>query len=247
MEVVGEPYDLAIEVGSEEFRKYGDEPLPEKTPPSRPSAVGRPLQPSSGSSNTDVSMSEAESSMAEVVGDDKYRESLPKDLIGAIRSPSIEDNSPAAEALRANANVHVRRVDKLARRVQMQSLRKFVKRATLRGNKRGKPPRIPTPHRSGSGGIYVVEEGVESGDEEEKTEDVDPVLEAKSSVKSVDPANDEVSEKERDLSIVKSDEGGDVPKEVLHGTLEAGRKRKFLGPSLGRVNETKSDSCFAQS
>ena len=58
----------------------------------------------------------------------------------------IEDNSPAAAALRANANVEVSRVGKAARAVHMQTVRKIVKRATMTsksGVVRGKPPRLP--------------------------------------------------------------------------------------------------------
>ena len=60
--------------------------------------------------------------------------------------PIIADDSPAAEALRANANVHVSRTGKAARAMHMQSVRKFVKRATgatKSGVVRGKPPRLP--------------------------------------------------------------------------------------------------------
>lgn len=58
----------------------------------------------------------------------------------------IEDNTPAADALRANANVRVSLAGKAARAVNMQVVRKIVKKATLTsksGNVRGKPPRIP--------------------------------------------------------------------------------------------------------
>ena len=58
----------------------------------------------------------------------------------------IEDNTPAADALRANANVHVSLAGKAARAVNMQVVRKLMKRATMTsksGNVRGKPPRIP--------------------------------------------------------------------------------------------------------
>lgn len=99
-------------------------------------------------------------------------EGLPAELLEVLANPSIEDDSPAAEALRANAEVRVRKVGKLARRVHGQSVRRVVKRATLRaksGNVRGKPPRIPpgkVPTDSVPAGpdneIYVVHEGDES-------------------------------------------------------------------------------------
>lgn len=67
----------------------------------------------------------------------------------------IEDNSPAAAALRANANVEVSRVGKAARAVHMQTVRKIVKRATMTsksGVVRGKPPRLPPTIQETTGG-----------------------------------------------------------------------------------------------
>jgi hypothetical protein len=61
---------------------------------------------------------------------------------------AIEDDSPAAEALRANANVHVSSVGKAARAVHMQSVKRLVKRAAgvkKSGIVKGKPPRVPPP------------------------------------------------------------------------------------------------------
>lgn len=58
----------------------------------------------------------------------------------------IEDNTPAADALRANASVKVSVAGKAARAVNMQVVRKVMKRAAMKsksGNVRGKPPRIP--------------------------------------------------------------------------------------------------------
>jgi hypothetical protein len=65
----------------------------------------------------------------------------------------IEENSAAADALRANANVRVSLAGKAARAVNMQVMRKLVKRATgtsKSGNVRGKPPRIPFSQAPGS-------------------------------------------------------------------------------------------------
>lgn len=58
----------------------------------------------------------------------------------------IDDDSPAAAALRANANVKVSSMGKAARAVHLQTVRKMVKRASLSsksGVVRGKPPRLP--------------------------------------------------------------------------------------------------------
>jgi hypothetical protein len=68
------------------------------------------------------------------------------DVVGKTAVISIDADSPAAEALRANAKIHVSSVGKAARAVQLQSVRRALKRATgitKSGNKKGKPPRIP--------------------------------------------------------------------------------------------------------
>ena len=90
---------------------------------------------------------------------------IPADIIGALSNPSIEDDSPAAEALRANANVHVNSLGKFARRIQVQNVRRMFKRGLFIGNKRGKPPKL-APHRitDDSGGIYNIQEESEDDD-----------------------------------------------------------------------------------
>ena len=58
----------------------------------------------------------------------------------------ISNDSPAAAALKANAEIKVSRAGKAARAVHMQTVRKLVKRATgttKSGVLRGKPPRLP--------------------------------------------------------------------------------------------------------
>jgi hypothetical protein len=60
----------------------------------------------------------------------------------------IQDDSPAAEALRANANIHVSSAGKAARAVHLQSIRrlaKFAAGANKTGYVKGKPPRLPPP------------------------------------------------------------------------------------------------------
>lgn len=66
-------------------------------------------------------------------------------LLAAVVEPEIEDDTEAAEALRANAKVKVGTLSKAARGINAQSVRKLVKVASLRGRgiKRGKPPRVP--------------------------------------------------------------------------------------------------------
>lgn len=66
-------------------------------------------------------------------------------LLAAVVEPEIEEDTEAAEALRANALIKVGKVSKAARGINAQTVRKLVKVASLRGRgiKRGKPPRVP--------------------------------------------------------------------------------------------------------
>jgi len=66
-------------------------------------------------------------------------------LLAAVVEPEIEEDTEAAEALRANAQIKVGKVSKAARGINAQTVRKLVKVASLRGRgiKRGKPPRVP--------------------------------------------------------------------------------------------------------
>ena len=124
---------------------------------------------------------------------------LPPELLEILANPSIEDNTPAAEALRANAEIHVRKLGKLARRIHGQTVRRVVKRATLRsksGRVRGKPPRIP-PTRVPSGSvpagrdnqIYVVHEEDEVEDILE--DEMDSSLESSESSEEYEHDHDE--------------------------------------------------------
>jgi hypothetical protein len=68
------------------------------------------------------------------------------EVVGKTAVINIDADSPAAAALRANAQIHVSSVGKAARAVQLQSVRRALKRATgitKSGKKKGKPPRIP--------------------------------------------------------------------------------------------------------
>ena len=97
------------------------------------------------------------------------RPGIPGELLARLVDPEIDDDTEAAEALRANANVKVGKVSKAARSLNAQSVRKLVKRATLRGqsgNRRGKPPRIPPGITSASAedddqAMFHVDEGSE--------------------------------------------------------------------------------------
>lgn len=100
----------------------------------------------------------------------------------AIVPLSIVDDSPAAEALRANAAVCVTKLSKLARSIHAQSVsRSFVKpfknAVRLRqsaGNRRGKPPRLPSirniEESQFGGSEFSSEHGSEVGDMVQKRE-----------------------------------------------------------------------------
>jgi hypothetical protein len=59
---------------------------------------------------------------------------------------TIHKDSPAAAALRANAEIKVPAYSKAARAVHMQTVRRALKRARGGGNRKGKPPRAPPPN-----------------------------------------------------------------------------------------------------
>lgn len=127
----------------------------------------------------------------------------------------IEDNTPAAEALRASASVRVSRMGKAARAVHMQAVRRLVKRATLTGKQgvvKGKPPRLPPRQRMD--GEVPADELSDLGEEGEEEEE-------------------EVDQSEADPSLshneMSSHHGLDepvVPDDVVQGTAEAGKKGK---------------------
>ena len=78
-----------------------------------------------------------------------------QDLARSTGKFVIKEGTPAAEALRANADVRVTRFDKVARRLHAQTMRRILKRNILlrpgSGDKRGKPPRIPEVARIDDG------------------------------------------------------------------------------------------------
>jgi hypothetical protein len=158
---------------------------------------------------------------------DEDEDAALESLLGKIGISSIEDNTPAGAALRANASVHVGKLGKVARSLHAQSLRKFVKRATLRaksGNVRGKPPRIPplrpTAHEATSSGveIYVVEE--EEDDVESKDEDSALLPTSPEPVPEKPPLHVETKVR----IDVLDENASDIPPEVMAGTMETGRK-----------------------
>lgn len=173
-----------------------------------------------------------------------HRPGLPAELLTHLVETEIGDDTEAAEALRANASVKVRKMGKVARSVGVQSVRKVAKRLTLRGqsgNRRGKPPRIP-PGMTASqletheAMMLAVQEAelednsLDSGEgkREHHDERSGPSREGQSLL--ISDIN--MSERHHEAEGSKSkrrhssvaEEGKDIPAEVVAATMEAGRK-----------------------
>ena len=172
----------------------------------------RSVTPSSGTSSTVIGFIPTDTPAG-----------LSADIFESLNNPSIDDDTPAAEALRANADVHVNKAAKLARKIHVQTVRNIVKKATKRGmgNKRGKPPRIP-PHRDEheSGEIFIVEE------EDDEDSDLDE--------EALEEQNEDTTPGyvvERDNQNLGVFDGvHHIPAEVMAATIETGKKCKR--PSL---------------
>ena len=205
------------------------------------------------------------------------RPGLTAELLAQLVDPEIDDDSEAAEALRANANVEVTRMGKVMRSVHAQSVRRVLKRATLKGQsgiKRGKPPRIPP------GMIAAGHNAYQTGDGDDKlysvSEEVEPTMEegeghqdsgslapagtssdrgdgqespsqqghlsgpslchdqlngvehggVKDEVSTSSPKPDEDWKNKKDVRDLHFEDAKDIPHDVAHATLEAGKKRK---------------------
>ena len=138
----------------------------------------------------------------------------------------IEDNTPAAEALRASASVRVSRVGKAARAVHMQAVRRLVKRATLTGKQgvvKGKPPRLPPRQLQddGEGGGVHPDELSDLEEEDEQDGEADHHDQSEN-----DPSHQDMS------SHHHYDGEPVVPDDVVQGTAEAGKKGKIFLASI---------------
>lgn len=153
---------------------------------------------------------------------------IPSELLGAFHNPNIDEDTPAGEALRANAEVQVRRSAKFARKIHVNSVRQIVKKATRRGigNRRGKPPRLPPHLADDDDGSYLeMGEGGDFGPLEEIDED------SGSSSSNDEDHEEGVSVEEKEKLINSSVENETV--EISHDTehfstdvLETGKKCK---------------------
>lgn len=171
--------------------------------------------------------------------------SIPSEVLGALSNPTIEDDTPAAEALRANAEIRVHKLGKLARKVHAQSVRRLVKKATLRaksGNVRGKPPRIPPPRHPSDivtgpdNEMYVVKEedesieddaeheldsSIESSEQDEMRHDQQVELfTAGARLEDLQEVEDDVAQPD-ELSVPTD---GRIPADLLMATSETGKK-----------------------
>jgi hypothetical protein len=164
------------------------------------------------------------------------------ELLAQLADPEIEEDTEAAEALRANANVKVRKVGKVARSLNAQSVRRLVKRATLRsksGNMRGKPPRIPP------GRTNIVEDpknAVLEVLEEMFGEDEEQIIEEDSEAEN----SSGVSEAEEDYDPMSASEGGpDNHTHKVHAEDRAAHHKKKTplkedGGMMGPVTEAEA-------
>jgi hypothetical protein len=131
------------------------------------------------------------------------RSNMPGELFSQLVDPDIDDDTEAAEALRANAGVKVGKVGKVARSLNAQSVRKLAKRVTMRGNngyRRGKPPRIPpgmaNANASAGGEVFMYplseeDEMAQYGGEDDDSQSTEPPRDIQPSVsdeKNVAPA-----------------------------------------------------------
>ena len=138
-------------------------------------------------------------------------------ILADLEALHIQDDSPAAAALRANASVKVSRTGKAARAVHMNQVRKIVKRATgttRSGVTRGKPPRLPpTINEGGVEKLVRIDEtsngeGVEEEEDDDGSDDEDGI---------VPPPT---------VTSVLSRKESHIPEGVVAGTVAAGNKGK---------------------
>jgi hypothetical protein len=163
------------------------------------------------------------------------RPGLPNDLLASVLvEPEIEDDTEAAEALRANASIKVGKMGKVARSVNAQTVRKLFKTATLRGHgpKRGKPPRVPpglvapAAVAGGAAGDYSGQDMHPVHEGEYETSDHDGHYRADENELDIPSDSDD------DNSIV--DEGNQVKEESLrvHDQEDDGGGDNYQDPDL---------------
>lgn len=166
------------------------------------------------------------------------RPGLPSELLSHLVETEIDEDTEAAEALRANASVKVGKVGKAARSIGAQSVRKAAKRLTLRGSqgiKRGKPPRVPP----GMTVNQVMDDAPIDVIKEEEEYSHSAESEKGDHGHDLSVHDDHYSHQHGDGSTSGGEDGGklkpkrhtslreegkDIPDEVVAATMEAGKK-----------------------
>ena len=171
------------------------------------------------------------------------------DLFHDVGTLSIQDDSPAAAALRANAGVHVSSMGKAARAVHMQSVRRVLKRATGKhksGNKKGKPPRVP-PKIIASPESYSHAE-----EDEEEDEDASESASSKSQFSGLPLKQAQDDDNDGGLYLDVMDESGNSKIKEQHAAATASEKQTQLdrdtmhmpdGVAPGTVEAGKKGTC----
>lgn len=157
-------------------------------------------------------------------------ESDDENLVEAEAPFEIEDNTPAAEALRASASVRVSRMGKVARAVHMQAVRRLVKRATLTGKQgvvKGQPERLP-PRQLQEGEVKPEELSDLEEENEEEEDDEDYVEHQEEEATEKGPPHGDNEPSHNSMSAHHYYGEPVVPDDVVQGTAEAGKKGKFL-------------------
>jgi hypothetical protein len=128
------------------FASFTEETSSEGAMSTRSSDNGQAYEVIEYDYDEDANIIRTGNNLSSLAANDDGTSELLAEVVGKTAVINIDDDSPAAEALRANAKIHVSSVGKAARAVQLQSVRRVLKRATgitKSGNKKGKPPRIP--------------------------------------------------------------------------------------------------------
>ena len=157
-------------------------------------------------------------------------------LLEQIVNPYIEDDSPAAEALRANAQIHIGRMSKVARSINAQALRKVVKRASMRGQfgkVKGKPPRVPPPSQQiidEADGVNQVMSEIEEGELEDDS--------------TADPGVDNDSNRERHYSPTRTTSPDSIEPQLSAETHKTEERSSSVGKQSPAAASGNGDQHF---
>jgi hypothetical protein len=216
------------------------------SPKSTSSSPRRPRRPSSVTGNGYVNNSSAKS----------VQEPEPLQPVEVGHELEIEEGTPAANALKANAQVKVTKVGKAARYMNAQSIKRLINQTRLwkrkTGNKRGKPPRVPQIERRWSDNdiqIDTVKEGLRQIVELEDEEDTSVSLRrhaldsAELSTRDFRPIPKTGTEEEPDASYVAfAGDKFDPPTITLHDKDGKKQEIKMFGKIRSAKKKEKKES-----